>query len=74
VEYSIPPPHRACCCSLLPSLSLISCIVGPYTEHHVQLFRCGFNGLIVMWELPLPQAGLLFVKRLPRQRSVISVA
>jgi hypothetical protein len=32
-------------CSLLPSLSLISCIVLFYTEHHVQLFRCGFNGL-----------------------------
>jgi hypothetical protein len=55
--------------SLLPSLSLISCLILLHTEHHFQLFRCWFNGLIV----PLPRAGLLFVERFPRQRSVISV-
>jgi hypothetical protein len=56
--------------SLLPSLSLISCLVLLHTEHHFQFFRCWFNGLIV----PLPRAGLLFVERFPRQRYVISVA
>jgi hypothetical protein len=34
--------------SLLPSLFLMSCIVGSYREHTVQRLRCGFNALIVV--------------------------
>jgi hypothetical protein len=35
-------------CSLLPSLSLMSCIVRSYRGRHVQRLRCGLNALIVV--------------------------
>jgi hypothetical protein len=45
-----PPPFISLWtdCSLLPSLSLMSCIVGSCRGHHVQRLRCGFNALIVV--------------------------
>jgi hypothetical protein len=38
-----------------------------HRRHHVQLFHCRLSGLIVV------RAGLLFVERFPRQRSIIFV-
>jgi hypothetical protein len=39
------PYHTGLTESFLPSLFLISCMFGPYIEHHVQLFRWKWVGI-----------------------------